>query len=306
MSKAQKPRKVKDHFRISFFLEYLQSKNFTSTTQYSYEKAVQRFTAWLDHQKLEVEQVGYNDITAYIKHLKAHCNRHSIAQNINPIKLYFKALIKENIVTGNPAAHINLQSKRQEQLHHILKPEELDYIYQNYKGDQRAKVVLGLLIYQGITTGELKRIEVDHINFIKGTIHIIESKKTNGRRLELKPHQAITLHSYLQEERQTLLSICKDASIIERLIITERSNGIGYVLVKLLKELRKEYQELQSFNQVRASVITYWLKQYNLRQTQVMAGHRYVSSTEKYHINDIETLENNLKQFRPIITNPLD
>ena len=39
------------------------------------------------------------------------------------------------------------------------------------------------------------------------------------------------------------------------------------------------------------SVIVKWLKQHNLQQVQYLAVHRYISSTESYQQNDIETLK---------------
>ncbi|MCG8305863.1 MAG: hypothetical protein MI975_00630, partial [Cytophagales bacterium] len=42
-------------------------------------------------------------------------------------------------------------------------------------------------------------------------------------------------------------------------------------------------------NQVKAAVITWWLKKYPICQVQYMTGHRYVSSTERYRTDHLET-----------------
>ncbi|MBS9464409.1 hypothetical protein KIM67_18475, partial [Flagellimonas sp. 389] len=70
---------------------------------------------------------------------------------------------------------------------------------------------------------------------------------------------------------------------------------------KLLQKLRKKHREIESLKQMRASVITGWLKVYNLREVQYMAGHRYVSSTENYLINDLEDLQEEVNKYHPII-----
>ncbi|MGB3342779.1 MAG: hypothetical protein WBA61_02595 [Aequorivita sp.] len=49
-----------------------------------------------------------------------------------------------------------------------------------------------------------------------------------------------------------------------------------------------------------ASVITIWLGQYNLRKVQYLAGHRYISSTERYLQNDLENLHEMVNNFHPI------
>ena len=52
----------------------------------------------------------------------------------------------------------------------------------------------------------------------------------------------------------------------------------------------------KSTKQVRASVIVKWLKMYNLREARYLAGHRYVSSTEKYKQNDLEGLQEEVQK----------
>ena len=42
-----------------------------------------------------------------------------------------------------------------------------------------------------------------------------------------------------------------------------------------------------------------YLKQYNLREVQYLAGHRYISTTESYQQNDMEGLQEELNQFHP-------
>lgn len=52
--------------------------------------------------------------------------------------------------------------------------------------------------------------------------------------------------------------------------------------------------------QVRASVITAWFKTHNLRQVQYMAGQRYVCSTERYQLNNLEGLKDQVDKYHPL------
>jgi site-specific recombinase XerC len=80
------------------------------------------------------------------------------------------------------------------------------------------------------------------------------------------------------------------------------------IIQKLIKKLNKQNSKacselgrtVTSVKQIHASVITHWLKIYNLRQVQYMAGHRYVSSTEAYLINDLDDLQEDITKFHPI------
>jgi integrase/recombinase XerD len=46
--------------------------------------------------------------------------------------------------------------------------------------------------------------------------------------------------------------------------------------------------------------ITNWLKHFNLRETQYMAGHKYVSSTERYRMDNLEDMQKELEKYHPL------
>ena len=39
---------------------------------------------------------------------------------------------------------------------------------------------------------------------------------------------------------------------------------------------------------------------YNLREVQYMSGHKFVSSTEAYLVNDLEDLQEDIAKYHPI------
>jgi integrase/recombinase XerD len=47
-------------------------------------------------------------------------------------------------------------------------------------------------------------------------------------------------------------------------------------------------------------VIVKWLKLYNLRKVQYLAGHRYISSTESYQQSEMEGLTEEVNKFHPL------
>jgi len=68
----------------------------------------------------------------------------------------------------------------------------------------------------------------------------------------------------------------------------------------LFTDIKKINANIKNPKQIRASVIVDWLKHYNLRQVQYMAGHRYVSSTERYQANNLENLKSQVEKFHPL------
>ncbi len=113
------------------------------------------------------------------------------------------------------------------------------------------------------------------------------------------------LMEYQFTTRAELLKYCKEDT--NNLFISSPPVGKNYSSRTDIKEIWKRLsQEIKiqdkgfiNFKQVRTSVITHWLKQFNLRQVQYMAGHRYVSSTEGYLVNQVEDLQADIDEFYP-------
>ena len=147
----------------------------------------------------------------------------------------------------------------------------------------------GLLMNQGIKSEELTKLEVKNVNLREGTIEIMGSRKSNRRVMELEAHQIMDMHKYVMEVRKQILRITKQET-------TQLFIGNSH----LIKQLKKINPRVENVRQIRASVITKWLKVHNLRRVQYMAGHRYISSTEKYKENEIDGLIEEVNQFHPL------
>ena len=80
--------------------------------------------------------------------------------------------------------------------------------------------------------------------------------------------------------------------------------GNCYSFSNLMNQLKRNARKLnpivKNAKQIRASVITKWLKAHNLREVQYLSGHRYISSKESYLQNDIEELIEEINQYHPL------
>ena len=68
----------------------------------------------------------------------------------------------------------------------------------------------------------------------------------------------------------------------------------------MFRALKKKYPNVKSGKQIRMSVITNKLKTHNLREVQYFAGHKWVSSTERYKLGNIEDLKKEVDKFHPL------
>jgi len=290
--------------QLTFFTNYLKSKSYTNTTIATILKKTRLHLKWLDKENMEIEQVGYNDLMAYMKYKsRKGASQRTIQHDMGVIKHYYEYLLNNKNITTNPASDITIKGVKRKVLYHILKPNELHQLYHHYQikksstADSRNKVMLGLLIYQGITTSELAKLEVNHIKLREGKIQIVGSHKSNERTLTLESYQMMELYDYTEQTRPKLLQ----DNLTEKLFISEGGNSdVPNYMAAILKRLRKQSPKLKNARQLRASVITKWLKQYNLREVQYLAGHRYISSTESYLENDLEGLQEEVQQFHPL------
>jgi integrase/recombinase XerD len=66
-----------------------------------------------------------------------------------------------------------------------------------------------------------------------------------------------------------------------------------------MERLHSINPKVLSARQLKASVIVHWLKLYNLRQVQYMAGHRYVSSTESFLVNEMDEMIGDIEKYHP-------
>lgn len=153
------------------------------------------------------------------------------------------------------------------------------------------------MVYQGLNTTELIHLELEDLQLYKGKIYIKSGARSNARTLELKSWQVIELLEYVKEFREEIKTRRKVES--ERLFIPNNAR-LGNTIQFILKKLKRINHKVTNSNQLRASVITNWLGQYNLRQVQVLAGHRYISSTERYLQDDLENLHEIVNNFHPI------
>lgn len=289
------------------FRTYLKSKGHSSKTAETHQRQAGYFLAWLQREGMRAEEAGNRDVLAYIQYCMRQDNsRRTIQSKLGSINHYYRYLRQQEQTTTNPVEGIELKGVRRSHLHHILEPRQLDELYDRYSVEsrfrgmrtfarKRNKVILGLLVYQGLRTAELAGLTTTDVRLHEGQIEVQGGRKSNGRILKLESHQILHLYDYLLQVRPEML---KGRPETDRLFINEGRSST--VIRSLVLWWKKYCPEITGADQIRTSVITGWLKMYNLREVQYMAGHRYVSSTERYLQNDLEGLQEEINQYHPL------
>ncbi len=168
----------------------------------------------------------------------------------------------------------------------------------NILSRKRNKVILSLLVYQGLRVEEVAALKLQDLQLREGKITIHSQRRTAARIMKLESHQVYELMDYIHEVRKEFLQV---QGTTDSLFIQWKKGEKFYNITQMmLAHLRKTNSRIKNFDQVRASVITAWLKQYDLRKVQYLSGHKYVSSTEDYKANVIDELQDDVTKFHPL------
>jgi len=276
------------------------------------------FLEWIEEASLAAEQVTHADVLDFAEKLKQDGQSIRLINRVMlAIRYYYTWLQHEGRTGYNPAAGIILKGTIRYIPHDLLTRPELEALYENYpinnERTHRNKVMIGLLVFQGLTRDELQTLRAEHLKLREGKINVPQTGKLNGRVLSLEPHQILELQEYILVIRPKILADrmaersgrkpdkYKATEDIHRLFISINSlDDMKNSILHLNYALRKLNPKYKHGMQIRQSVITEWLKEKNLRTVQYMAGHRYISSTERYQTNNLEDLKDALNKHHPL------
>ena len=299
------------YYKDEIFAEYLILKGFSTQTQESIKSTVKRFASWSQEQNIELQNIGYNDIVAHVNYCKKLGNKQRTLQvTVGCIKHYYNFLINENEAQENPCTNVDIKGIKRKILYETFAPEKLESIYKTYNHQRpstgigsnltlkRNKIILGLIIYQGIRTEELSRLTVNDIKLREGKLFIAGARRTDERELTLEAHQLYDLMDYIGETRKMILALTGKNT--DALFLSLGSGDKFHnIMDKMIKQLKKQNSKIKNVKQLRASVITNWLKVHNIRKVQHLAGHRFVSSTEAYQANNMDDLKEDVNKYHP-------
>jgi len=290
--------------KLKGFKTYLQDLGNGVDTIRQKSNYVGNFLSWLETENLQAEETTYTDMLSFIDYcnLEGNSKRH-INSKLRSIRNFYEYLKNETPSIINPAANLVLKGVRQKLPSNIIGYAELEELYQSYETNdtrsKRNKVILGLLIYQGLTTEELHQLEPECLKLKQGKIYVPGNRKRNGRTLDLQPCQILEMHEYVSKIRRKINSLNSKQLFVSMEGNTNLKNSLHH----MFRTIKKDNPEILHPKQIRASVIVYWLKNYNLRQAQYFAGHKYVSSTERYQMNNIFRLQGEVNKYHPLNMN---
>ncbi|HEX8575384.1 MAG TPA: tyrosine-type recombinase/integrase [Flavobacterium sp.] len=287
--------------------EYLQKK-YSKSTLASNLYNIKRFT---DYYQNKSETATYKDILNYVAYLRKNYDLHpkTLRHCLYGVKIYFNYLLETGKRKDHPCSELFLKDKinKQIQVDNLYSWETLENFFANYQIrkkkhlENRNKIIISLLVYQGLNVSEISDLEVENIDLEKCGIHIKSGHHQQKRTLPLQARQVLLFYNYLEDERIKLLKYNLKNPTETAFILGQYGEKISpHVISRIINENRKPNEKLQPMK-IRQSVIANLLKKENdTRIVQVFSGHRRASTTVQYKQTELEILQNAVNQYHPI------
>ena len=314
------------------FIKYLEHKDFAAKTIKTYVKYTEQFFAKAQKEDIQVTKPDVLKFLEYLKNNRKVTNAYR-SHYLVSLNHYFSFLYEDgNVIAGltrkdNPCLFLKIRGTKRKMLYKIYTSEELDQLFDNYYGffvrgyddsripnphrqytalsNARNALILSVLIYQGAKTGDIEKIETGDIDLIKATLKMRGGKQGNDRILPLKATQIGLFINYLQNIRPQIseyLTKENNKLFLSLPNVSHREkdkDGLRNTFTRIAAQLKIIDKQFINVLQIRASVITFWIKTQGLRKAQYLAGHRHISGTEKYLPNNLDDLKEDINKLHP-------
>lgn len=280
-------------------------EHFAKRTAHGYQLMIENYC----NQVSNAPQAKYKDVLSYLENERSKGRKsNTLFTYLAAIKVYYDWLKKTGKRKDHPCKHLRLKDKIDHRINvqdlfsstelALLMDQPTREIKRLPNTELRDKVILSLLVYQGLTTKNIIGIELKDLNLEQATIYIKSETVLNARTLELHPKQIMLINKYLNEERTKLNRSNSDKLILTRRYQAERGSGVDKV-VRVYKCLFKD--KTLTPLAIRQSVIANHLKAgKDIRAVQIFAGHKSPMTTERYQQTGIEELTAAVLKYHPL------
>ena len=259
-----------------------------------------KYVQWLKENNLQAGKVKRSQFTDWLQLCREQgLKERTLEIKENAIKHYHFFLGTKN----NPALRWIKRKKEHTLPPSAIEKTDLIKMYESLKPQSptgyRNRCMLGFVLFQGLKRSELEELRCSDINFETGEVFVQGQLITNSRSLKLEPFQILHLHAYLTKYRRDFLAY-KDKETDRFFLSKGSGEHLNNSITKILAQLKKEFPQVKNLLHIRGSVITEWQKQEGIVEAMTKAGHRYVSSTQRYQTNKYEELQSQLKTKHPL------
>ena len=290
--------KIAEDYEAHLLLE----KGLSRNTASSYLMDVNHLVDFLKDRSIPINQIKEDNIHEFLVIIRElGIGARSQARLLSGIKSFFKFLIIEGYLEGNPAEFIEAPKLARE-LPDVLTVEEIDSLISMIPPDKdeslRNHAIIETLYGSGLRVSELIDLRISRID-LSEKLMIVEGKGNKQRLVPLSPVASDLIKEWLVQRNQMNVHSSGD----DILFLNRRGKPLTR---QMIFHIVKELTALAGINKnvsphtLRHSFATHLLEGgANLRAIQEMLGHETIATTELYLHLDRSRLRRELLEHHP-------
>ncbi|MBN9293809.1 MAG: site-specific tyrosine recombinase XerD [Flavobacteriia bacterium] len=289
---------------IKEFLGFLKvEKGLSENTVEAYQRDVLKLYEFAIQRKLNVEQLRYEDLLAFMTELyDLGIGARSQARILSGVRQFFQFLHYNDYLQDLPTSLVESPSIGRK-LPDVLELDEINammYAIDLSKNEgQRNRAIMETLYSCGLRVSELINLKFEHLFPQEGFLRVIG--KGNKERL-------VPMNQYVADEINTYLTATRNHQNIKPgneayVFLNRRGSALTRVMIfTIIKQLAEDagITKNVSPHTLRHSFATHLLEGgANLRAIQELLGHESISTTEIYTHLDQSYLKDTIMSFHP-------
>jgi integrase/recombinase XerC len=288
------------------FIQYIQyEKRYSPHTVSAYQSDLDQFLKFLKLQDQTIahpSEVTYQHIRSWMVDMMSDKTARSVNRKIATLRKYFKFLLREGVITNNPASKIQ-SPKTLKHLPVVVEDAKLsamlsgnEVFTDDFEG-LRDKLVMETLFGTGMRLAELVTLKDADINIYEGTLKVL-GKRNKERIIPINHELKLLLVKYTDLKKNqnfhnnsaTLIVTNKGAEAYPKFIYLIVQKYLSYIST----------QNKKSPHVLRHTFATSLLNRgADLNAIKELLGHANLSATQVYTHNSVERLKSIYKQAHP-------
>ncbi len=289
---------------IDQFLDYIAlERGLSANTKEAYASDLKKFVSFLEQAGISsINQTTRRHIIDFlIKEKQAGLKESSLARMFVAIRVFFKFLIQEKLVTTNPSEAMD-SPKLWKFLPSMLSENEVDLLLKAPKEDKpiaiRDRAMLELLYATGLRVSELCSIKIEDLHFDAGYL-ICMGKGRKERIVPFSENTKKILKNYIETVRPLFIK----NSLISNLFVTRSGKQMSRKTV--WKHIKKYARDCGLTKRISPHTLRHSFASHLLAHgapliaIQEMLGHSDIATTQIYTHTDENRLISIHKKYHP-------
>lgn len=211
---------------VARYLESCRIKHLSPDTLRRHDSAVRRFVVWCEERSLDTpDTITKPILERYQSHLFYYRKSNGIPLSaasqqlfLSSVQLFFRWLVRENLLLTNPASELVLPKKPRQLPRHVLSVEEVEQIIGSIDVTEplglRDRVIVELLYATGMRRVELARLKAQHLDYSRSAVLIASGKGDKDRYVPLGRRAQYWVQRYLDHTRPLLATPPDDGTLL--------------------------------------------------------------------------------------------